>query len=193
MRFSFGNDHILQTLRPMVDSWQEAPVPSEKQVQNYGLLFSCLGMLLVSTLLHGEFVPTGFLPALLILVLTVPAHELIHALSTPSWGFSTKTVIGVQTRKGLFLPYVYYDGEQPLWHFLLTGLAPTILLTILPILVTVLFPLSSSTRAVLGFLSFFNVAISGGDLVLILWLSTHLPWRSSVHQNGWKLYLKKRI
>jgi hypothetical protein len=193
MRFNFGTDPVLQTLPPRVDGWREAPAPSEKQVQNYGLLVSCLGILLVGALLHGEYVPRDVVPTLLILALTVPAHEFMHAISTPGWGLSNNTVIGVQTRQGLFLPYVFYDGEQPLWRFLLNGMAPTLLLTVLPILAIAFFPLSNTWRAGLGFLSFFNVGISGGDLVLFFWLSMRLPWRSSVRQKGWKLYLKTEI
>ena len=88
------------------------------------------------------------------------------------------------------MPYVYYDGEQPLWRFLFTGLAPTMLLTVLPIIVIMFVPPGNPYRAGLGFLSFFNVAISGGDLVTVIWLLTRLSLRSHVRQSGWTLYWK---
>jgi hypothetical protein len=192
MRFNFG-DNNLQTFQPAIEGWQEAASLGKKQVQNYGLVASCLGALLVGVLLHGEFVPRGFLLTLLILVFTVPVHELVHALFTPNWGLSSKTIFGVQNGKGLFMPYVYYDDEQPLWHFLLTGLAPTIVLTVLPIMVILITPLSHITRAGLGFLSLYNAGIAGGDWVLLVWFSTRLDLRSYVRQKEWKLYWKARM
>ncbi len=86
MRFIFGDNNNLQTFLPAMEGWQEAPSLGKKQVQSYGFVASCLGALLVGVLLHGEFVRSGFLLTLLILVLTVPVHELIHAVFTPNWG-----------------------------------------------------------------------------------------------------------
>jgi hypothetical protein len=193
MRFNFGDNNNLQTSLPAIEGWQEAPSLAKKQVQNYGFIASCLGALLVGVLLQGEFVPRGFLPTLLVLVFTVPVHELVHAVFTPNWGLSSKTIFGVQNSKGLFMPYVYYDDEQPLWHFLLTGSAPTILLTVLPILVILVAPLNQIYRAGLGFLALFNAGIAGGDWVLLVWFSTRLDLRSYVCQKEWKLYWKTKI
>ena len=83
MRFDFGNTNNLQTPPVMIEGWQESPALGEKRVQSYGLVASILGMVLVSILLHGAFVPSGLWPTLLILVFTMPVHELIHAVSTP--------------------------------------------------------------------------------------------------------------
>lgn len=188
MRLDFSGKHPVQAIPAGLAGWQEVPAPGAKQIQMYGLAASGLGMLLVGILLNGNFAPRGLLPTLLILALTMPVHELIHALSTPNWGLSPQTVIGVQKRKGLFMPYVLYDGEQPLWRFLLTGLTPTILLTVLPLILSGLAPLDPAVRAGLGFLAFFNVAVSGGDLFLFTWLITHLHLRSQVRQKGWTLY-----
>lgn len=190
MQFRFGAPNSSQAPLQMSGSWREAPAPSEKQIQIYGLIASCVGMFLVSIALHREFVPRSFLVTLLILVFTVPIHELIHAFSTPAWGLTNKTVVGLQKQKGLLMPYVYFDGEQPFWRFLLTGLAPILVLTLLPILMVRFAPLSHSYRAGLGFLSFFNVGISGGDLILFIWMSAHLHRHAHVRQNGWKLYWK---
>lgn len=188
MQFRFNDTNHLQAVLPISECWQEAPAPSEKQVQSYGLMASFVGMFLVSIVLQREFVPDAFWLTFSILVFTMPIHEFIHAFSTPGWGLTNRTVIGLQTQKGLLMPYVYFDGEQPLWRFLLTGVAPTILLTLLPILLVRFASLSHSCRVGLGFLSFFNMSISGGDLILFTWLSTHLHRRTYVRQNGWKLY-----
>ena len=92
-----GKSHVRP---PALEDWHESPTLSKKQAQGYGLLVSCLGMVLVSLLLHGAIVPSGILSTVLILALALPLHELVHALSTPGWGLTARTVIGVQKGKG---------------------------------------------------------------------------------------------
>ncbi len=190
MRFQSGNLPEKQATKLIADGWQQAPALTAKQIQNYGLFIACAGMLLIAVLLRGAFRPSSVWSALLIMVLAVPLHELIHALSTPSLGLSDRTVIGFQSGKGLFMPYMYYDGTQPLWHMLLTGLTPVLFLTVLPILLAVFAPLNEPLRANLGFLAFFNIAISGGDLVNFFWTLTHLPFNATVQLSGWSLLWK---
>jgi hypothetical protein len=190
MRFTFKNATALQPFPSVLEGWKEIPLLGEKKIQSYGFVVSCIGMLIVSMILDGTFVPHGFWSTLLPLVGTIPIHELIHAVSTPGWGLSSKTIVGIQKSKALFMPYVYYDGEQSLWQFLLTGLAPTIFLTVLPISAIKFMSLDAPYQDVLGFLSFFNMGISGGDLVIVMWLATQLDRRSSVRQHGWKLHWK---
>lgn len=189
MRFQIDKTSHAHTYPEILDAgWQESPTPGEMQIQGYGLAVSCVGMLLVGAILQGQFVPKGLLTAALILIFTTPVHELLHAFSTPGWGISAKTILGLRQYRGLWTPYVSFDGEQPLWRFLLTWLAPTLLLTFLPLMVVTLIPLETSYRAALGFLAFFNIALSGGNLVLALWFSKSLPLQASVQQVGWRLY-----
>ena len=191
MRFQFQNQPRTQTIVLNWDSgWQEAPTPSEMKTQIYSLALSCAGMLLVGVVLHGEIVPRNSLASVLILALTLPVHELLHAFSTPGWGLSAKTVFGLRQNHGLWTPYVSFDGKQPLWRFLVTGLVPTVLLNLLPLTAVVIFPMPEPTRTGLGFLAFFNIALSGGDLFLVFWFSKSLPIRVSVRQGGWKLFWK---
>lgn len=190
MRFFLGNAAAGPNPLPAGDGWQESPVLGATRIQNYGFLVACAGMLLVATLLRGMISPSNIWVALAVLAFTVPLHELIHALATPSWGLTDHTVIGLQREKGLLLPYMYYDGMQPLWHFLFTGVTPLLVLTVLPLLLIILAPLEDSLRADLGFLAFFNIAISGGDLVNFFWVLARVPTRSTVLWNGWGLLWK---
>jgi len=190
MRFRFENVPEGQTDALEAKGWQEAPALDPRMVQSYGLIAAFGGMLLVGILLRGTFRPTTTWAAVLILVTTVPLHELVHALSTPAWGLSERTVIGVQRGTGLLLPYMYYDGEQPLRRMLLTGLAPVLVLTLIPLVFLSIMPVSGPMRANLGFLAFLNIAVSGGDLVTFLWISTHLPAKVTVRRNGWGLLWK---
>jgi len=190
MRVYFGNAPEGQVPSPVADGWRQTPGLGAKRVQNYGLLASIAGMLLVGVLLQGEFRPGSLWTAFLVMVVNIPLHELVHALTTPAWGLSDRTVIGFQRSKSLLMPYMVYDGSQPLWHMLLTGLAPVLLLTGLPVVLILFTPLSGALRSDLGFLAFFNIAISGGDLVNCFWIITHLPLHATVQGYGWGLLWK---
>lgn len=191
MRFIFGNAPVEQVPSPVAEGWRQIPALGAKYIQRYGLIVSCIGMLLVGVLLAGSIKPSSTWTAILILVITLPLHELVHAVTTPTWGLSDRTVIGLQRSKGLIMPYMYYDGSQPLWHMLLSGLAPLMLLTVLPVILILFAPLKAAPRADLSFLAFFNVAISGGDLVNFLWIGTHLPLHATVKGVGWGLLWKE--
>lgn len=192
MRLIIGNPPVKQQLTPQVEGWQETSALGAKAVQAYGLLVSCVGMLLVGALLSWSIHPSSIWTTVLILVTILPLHELVHALTTPAWGLSDRTVLGFQRGKGLMLPYMYFDGIQPLWRMLLTGLAPVVILTGLPVIFIHFAPLSAMIRADLGFLAFFNVGISGGDWVVFGWLITHLPLRATVKGNGWGLLWREQ-
>ncbi|MBI4927520.1 MAG: DUF3267 domain-containing protein [Anaerolineae bacterium] len=170
--------------------WQQLPTLGARKVQNYGLLASCAGILVVALLLKGDFRPTNLLAALFVLVMTVPVHELIHALSTPRFGMTDQTVFGLQFGKGLLMPYVYYNAPLPLWRLLLVGIMPTILLTIVPLTLLLTGSVNGDLRTTLGFLAFFNIGVSGGDLANFLWFATRLPLHSTVQRNGWGLVWK---
>jgi hypothetical protein len=191
MRFIIGNAPEIQRSAQVSDGWQPIPSLGAKRIQNYGLLVAGVGAALVALTLQGAIQPSGLWTALLILVIAIPVHELIHALATPGWGLTDRTVIGFQGGKGLFLPYMTYAGSLPLWRMLLIGLAPTLLLSILPLVLISLLTPSSAWSADLGFLAFFNMAISGGDLVNLYWISTHVPLWATVQADGWGLLWKE--
>lgn len=191
MRLYLGTIPVDQQPLLHGEGWQLCSALDPTRVQNYGLLAGVAGVLLVDVLLRGAITPSSLWSALLIVVLTVPVHELIHALATPGWGLTDRTAIGLQRDKGLLLPYAYYDGIMPLWRFLFTGLAPLMLLTILPLILILSVPLDNLLRTSLAFLAIFNMAISGGDLVTLIWVSIRLPMRSLVWQHGWSLVWKK--
>lgn len=190
MKFIIGSPPAAELSAPLGQGWQELPGLGGKAVQNYGLAASGVAALLVGVFIHWGISPSSLWTAALILVTILPLHELVHALFTPAWGLSDRTVIGFQRGKGLLLPYMYFDGSQPLWRMLLTGLAPLLLLSVLPAVVLRFAPLTDAARADLGFLSFFNASMSGGDLVVFFWLVTRLPLRAAVKGNGWSLLWK---
>lgn len=191
MKIVFGTPPVVIDPELAQDGWRSFHGLGAKAIQTYGLAVGCAGMLFLSTLFRGKISPHGPLMELLILILTLPLHELIHAFATPAWGFSDRTIIGLQSGKNLMLPYMYFDGTQPVWRFLLTGLAPMMVLTVIPVVFILFVPLDSALRADLSFLAFFNVATSGGDLVNFFCVITRLPLGATVKGNGWGLLWKE--
>lgn len=188
MKFIFGNPPLAQ--QQDVEGWRVMPALGAKVVQTYGLMTSCAGMLLLAVLLRGAIRPSGLAIAVLVLVTTLPLHELVHALATPGWGLSTQTIIGIQGGKNLLLPYMFYTGAQPCWRMLLTGLAPFMILTVLPVVLILVAELGEAACSNLGFIAFFNISVSGGDLFTTGWIITHLPLRATVKGSGWGLFWK---
>ena len=84
MRFYFGNATEKQIPITQIEGWRQIPALGAKHVQNYGLLASCAGMLLVAILLGGAVRPNSIWAGILVLIFTVPIHELIHVLTTPA-------------------------------------------------------------------------------------------------------------
>ena len=191
MKFIMGSPPATDMPSSMHEGWRQMPVLGAKGIQNYGLIAGLLGMLLVGILLRGAISPSSLWTTILLVLITLPLHELVHAVTTPAWGLTDRTVIGFQGGKGLLLPFMYYDGSQTLWRMLLTGLAPVMLLTVLPVILILFAPLNAAARADLGFLALFNVSTSGGDLVNFWWIATHLPIHATVKGNGWGLFWKE--
>ena len=187
MRLIFG-DPPAAPGPPAGAGWRRMPALGPKRIQNYGLLVSLGGMLLVGALLRGAIRPSSLWTTIGLLLIVLPLHELIHALATPGWGSSRHTILGVQRGKGLLLPYMTYTDSQPVGHMLLTGLAPLLLLSVLPVILILLAPLGPALRADLGFLAFFNMAISGGDLVNFFLIFQQIPRGARVQGVGWALY-----
>lgn len=191
MKIIFGNPPVVTDPGLAQEGWRSFRGLGAKGVQVYGLAVGCVGMVFLSVLFHGKISPYSPLMGLLILILTLPLHELIHAFTTPAWGFSDRTIIGLQSGKNLMLPYMYFDGTQPVWRLLLTGLAPMMVLTVLPVVCILFVPLDPALRADLSFLAFLNVATSGGDLVNFFCVITGLPLGATVKGNGWGLLWKE--
>lgn len=104
------------------------------------------------------------------LVLVLIVHELVHGLFY--WWFSGKSPkFGFQ---GIF-PYaaapkgVYFYRN----HFIVVGIAPLVLLTLVGLLLMIIVP--ASLVPILFFFVTFNAAGSAGDLLMLFWLLSYSP------------------
>lgn len=108
--------------------------------------------------------------AIVALVLVMLVHELVHGVFF--WRFAgQRPTFGI---KGLF-PYaaapsgVYFPRNQ----FLVVGIAPLVLLTLVGLLLMVIAPVV--VVPILLLFVAFNVAGAAGDLVMVVWLLSYSP------------------
>jgi len=119
-------------------------------------------------------------------IVLLPIHEIVHAIATPNWGLSNKTVVGFWPKR--MLPYCAYLGEwtrsQALWCLL----APIFILSIFPMILMFMFRLDNSLL-----FHFFavNALASSGDLIQAPMILLCIPQRAILKNKGWRTYWKE--
>jgi predicted metal-dependent HD superfamily phosphohydrolase len=119
--------------------------------------------------LAGAFDGLTLLPLLLTLVLVLVFHELVHGFFF--WHFT-----GERPRFGFRLIYAYAaapDWYLPRGSFILTGLAPFLLISILGLILLAVVPFSAVPLIFLGLTA--NAAGSVGDFLVVGWLLANPP------------------
>jgi hypothetical protein len=195
MKFCYGDVPQDVDFAPEVEGWALVPELSASKMQVGGFPI-LLVMLLATSSVVRLVSPNGFYPpnlwvGLLGLLLIPVAHELVHALFTPGLGLTDKTVIGALPRK--LLLYAYYKEALSLRRFQLVGLAPLLVLSVLPIvLIVVLYQrtVDPGVLSTLGYVAFINAALSYGDVTSLLWVRRGIPDTASVRFNGSRLFWK---
>jgi hypothetical protein len=122
---------------------------------------------------HKETIPWAGI--LVFLVLSILAHELLHALLHPDYGRSDSTGLFMGWRKLQF--GVYYEGLFPRTRWVAMRLLPFIILTLLPLGVFFLL-YSQMTYALETYLIIVMLANSlgsGGDLVAVIIVLLQVP------------------
>jgi hypothetical protein len=112
-------------------------------------------------------------------------HELLHVFTHPDWGTSSNSILGLWLSKGLF--YAHYEGEMSRNRFLAVLLMPLIVLGILPTLLIMMIPELLSS---LFWLSLFGILLPGGDLVGVGFIFFQIPPSAVVRNKGWRTYWK---
>jgi hypothetical protein len=125
------------------------------------------------------------LNTLFILVLLIPVHELLHAISHPGWGTSSHSIIGLWLSRGLF--YAHYEGVMSRNRFLLVFVMPLLVLGVFPTLLLMMIPDLLSS---LFWLSLFGTLYASGDLVAVPFIFFQVPRTAVVRNKGWRTYWK---
>jgi hypothetical protein len=134
---------------------------------------SLLSNLKVTGFSYKEFTPSAGI--LIIILLTIIAHELVHALLHPGFGFTDSTVLFLGLKNLLF--GVYYEGRFPRTRWIAMRLFPLFVLTVLPLAVFLVFFFHASSvwDTYLLIIILTNSVGSGGDLAAVLIVMRQVP------------------
>lgn len=195
MRLHIGAVPEDTSFHPEEEGWLAANKLGPVKMQLLGLPVLVAIFLVVGGILRiispRWFYPANLWIGLLILVFTVPIHEMIHALFTPQMGMSDNTLLGIWPAK--LLVYAYYSAPISRNRFVLIGVAPFCVLTVLPIIVVAFLRTLSTSESLLstiGYLALLNGALSYGDITNVLFVRQQIPSSAVTRFNGWRVYWK---
>lgn len=126
---------------------------------------------------EGTLLPFGMM---LVLIAT---HEWLHAIAHPSFGLAPRTVVGFWPSRLLF--YAHYEGCLSRNRMIMVFLLPTLVLTLLPLLLASAWHIQSGW---LVFISSLNALLAGVDVCGALLLLAQVPASARVRNHGYKTY-----
>ena len=150
--------------------------------------FAGIGLLwLRATPLNLKLLATPGFPSqgLMSFIPLIVVHELIHAAVHPQCGRSEATILGLWPSRLLF--YAHYDGELTRNRFVNILAMPTIIVTVVPLVVAIM---TNRSHALVAWVSTWNALFSCGDLFGILLLLFQVPSRAICRNQGWRTYWK---
>jgi hypothetical protein len=109
----------------------------------------------------------------------IVGHEVVHLVALPKYGLTSETVVGFWPQK--VTPYVSHEGELSRNRYLIVGLMPFLLLSVVPLLVGLLFAWMPLWLVVL---SIINGFISAGDIINAILLVSQTPRSAMVRSKG---------
>lgn len=187
MRFRLGTMPESPEFLPEADGWRLAREPSPPVTLLCALPISAVLLLGLGIAWSGVArlagvsgeMRFGLLTVAGVFLVIVPLHELVHAVCHPGRGGAAASVLGFWPR--LFVPYAYYDDEMSRNRFLLVMVAPFLVLSPAPLLVTAVFAV---TPAFLVTLSAVNALGSSVDLLGFALLGLQAPSSARVRNKG---------
>jgi hypothetical protein len=203
MRFNFGPIPENEDFHPEEEGWSGIREPSPLQVNlaaiPIGLLLFGMTFLLASSAWIGGLPAawrgsamlsnsSSVLVILGILILSIPVHELVHALVHPDLGRSRESILGLWLSRGIF--YAHYEGEMSRNRFLAILAAPFLALAILPILaLSLLGPnVPVDYPRYLAMMALMNSVLAAGDALGFILIISQIPASARVRNQGWKSY-----
>lgn len=133
-----------------------------------------------------DITPKMSLPGFLLLFAgLVMVHELIHAMVHPMMGLSPNSILGYWTSLGF---YAHYDGEMSRNRLVACLLMPLLVLSIVPLVVSVVTQVSPCWVA---FVSTFNAFCASVDLLLAGSLLFQVPATAIVRFKSWRIFWRE--
>jgi hypothetical protein len=124
----------------------------------------------------------SFVREIYLLLLIVPAHELVHLLLLPGY---RNVSVGVSVKRMIF--FVHTADTLTRSRFLIVLLAPLILLSVLPLII-----LSVFHDPLFGNIALLNLIGSGVDIISAIRIS-RFPRQSLLKMDGVKLLVKRGV
>lgn len=115
-------------------------------------------------------------------------HELVHLLACPGCGLTRQSILGIWPRK--LMPYADHQGPVACWRFVIIALAPFVVLSLGPLVISLLI---GATSLFWVLLSTFNAATCGGDAVLCWTVVSQVPLRAVVRNKGWDAWWRPQV
>jgi hypothetical protein len=115
----------------------------------------------------------------------VGIHELLHSVSAPGCGLTSRTIIGFWPSRGMF--YAHHDGDMTAKRFLLVLIMPLTVISVLPLLLAVVIGWGHQTIAFLGVL---NALFSCVDVLGVVLLLLQVPIDGRVRNSGWRTWYR---
>jgi Putative zincin peptidase len=190
MRFKFGPIPEAEGFMPD-ESWKPMREPSPWLAQLASLPLGCACFVIFGWLWlrftifdQAQLEAPSFLciGVLLFIPMTV-AHELIHALVQPQFGRSAHSILGFWPAKLMF--YAHYDGELSRGRFVAILSMPTIMLSVLPLIVSIITGLAN---AYVAWISTWNVLFACVDMLGVIFPCVQVPPTAVCRNQGWKTY-----
>ncbi len=134
--------------------------------------------------------PNPFLVFLIVLIISIPLHELVHLLTHPQFGRSNKSIFGLWLSRGMF--YAHYEGAVSRNRFLSILAAPYLVLAWSPVIILALISISVPIVYVeiLVMLALVNSVLPAWDVLGFFLLVSQVPSSACVKNKGWKSYWK---
>jgi hypothetical protein len=137
--------------------------------------------------------PDPFLVFLIVVVISIPVHELIHLFVHPQSGRSNQSILGLWLSRGMF--YAHYEGAVSRNRFLSILAAPYLVLAWVPVIVLALVgnsvPIVYAEMLILVALT--NGILPAGDVLGFFLLLFQVPASACVKNKGWRSYWKKAV
>ena len=167
---------------PEIRRWQLMALPVA--IINMGLV-AALWLLLTPAIEQFGTIsfPLPILNFVLCLVGVLIVHEFIHAFMHPSGGLSKQSIIGFYPSRMLL--YSIYNGEVNRNRFLVTLMMPFIIISFVPIILSVAF---QSFSFWLAYITVLNAFVAAGDILETVTILKQVPKDSKIRRNGWDYY-----
>ncbi|MAE61459.1 MAG: hypothetical protein CMJ49_08905 [Planctomycetaceae bacterium] len=189
MRFKLGPLPANEAFSPLETGWRRSREPGAVWLQVIAVPAAVV-LVAVFGLALGMFTWSGSIDVNMNLmrwgiVIMIPIHELVHAVTTPGWGMSDKTVVGFWARR--LLPYAVYTEALTRRQIMWLILMPFVALSVVPAAVQLALGVDSE---VLTHLVVINAGLCSGDIPLafVFWFGT--PRGALVRNKGYDSYWK---